>query len=69
MVGDGEGVVVLPRHLADEVARDAAEQELLEIFLLQEIQQGRSLPGTYPPNAETLARYREWRARSDAAPK
>ncbi len=69
MVGDGEGVVVLPRHLADEVARDAAEQELLEIFLLQEIEQGRSLPGTYPPNAETLARYREWRARSDAAPK
>jgi regulator of RNase E activity RraA len=69
MVGDGEGVVVLPRHLADEVARDAAEQELLEIFLLQEIEQGRALPGTYPPNAETLERYREWRGRRDAAPK
>jgi hypothetical protein len=27
------------------------------------------LPGTYPPNAETLARYREWRSRRDAAPK
>jgi regulator of RNase E activity RraA len=69
MVGDGEGVVVIPRHLVDEVARDAAEQELLEIFVLEEIEQGRALPGTYPPNAETLARYREWRSRRDAAPK
>jgi regulator of RNase E activity RraA len=69
MVGDGEAVVVIPRHLADEVARDAIEQELLEIFVLQEVEQGRALPGTYPPNAETLVRYREWRSRRDAAPK
>jgi len=69
MVGDGEGVVVIPRHLADEVARDAGEQELLEIFVLEEIEKGRALPGTYPPNAETLSRYREWRNRREAAPK
>jgi regulator of RNase E activity RraA len=69
IVGDVESVVVIPHHLADEVARDAAEQELLEIFVLQEIEQGRALPGTYPPNAETLARYREWRSRRDPAPK
>jgi regulator of RNase E activity RraA len=61
IVGDGEGVVVVPRHLADEVARDAAEQEIMEAFVLQEIAGGRALPGTYPPNAETLARYRVWR--------
>jgi regulator of RNase E activity RraA len=61
IVGDGEGVVVVPRHLADDVARDAAEQEILEAFVLQEIAGGRALPGTYPPNAETLARYRIWR--------
>ena len=67
VVGDGEGVVVIPRHLADEVARDAVEQELLEIFVLEEIEKGRALPGTYPPNAETLARYREWCSRREKA--
>lgn len=63
MVGDGEGVVVIPRHLADEVAGDAAEQEMMEEFVLGEIAGGRPLPGTYPPNADTMARYRDWRQR------
>jgi len=61
IVGDDEGVVVVPRHLADEVAADAAEQEKLEIFILERIQGGAKLPGTYPPNAETRAAYAEWR--------
>jgi regulator of RNase E activity RraA len=63
LVGDAEGVVVIPQHLAEEVARDAHEQEILEEFVLDEIAGGRALPGTYPPNADTLARYREWRQR------
>jgi regulator of RNase E activity RraA len=61
IVGDDEGVVVIPRHLADEVAADAAEQEKLETFVLERIQGGAKLPGTYPPNAETRAAYAEWR--------
>jgi regulator of RNase E activity RraA len=61
IVGDDEGVVVIPRHLADEVAADGAEQEKLEIFILERIQGGARLPGTYPPNAETRAAYAEWR--------
>jgi regulator of RNase E activity RraA len=65
VVGDGEGVVIVPRHLADEVARDAAEQETMETFVLAEIARGQPLPGTYPPNADTLSRYREWRAQRD----
>ena len=63
IVGDEEGVVVIPRHLADEVATDADEQEKLEIFILERIQGGARLPGTYPPNAETRAAYAEWRKR------
>ena len=63
LVGDGEGVVVIPQHMAEELARDAHEQETLEEFVLGEIAEGRALPGTYPPNAETLARYRESRQR------
>jgi regulator of RNase E activity RraA len=65
VVGDAEGVVVVPAHLAVEVARDASEQERLEVFVLQEVTSGRALPGTYPPNADTLARYRQWREQHD----
>jgi regulator of RNase E activity RraA len=63
IVGDDEGVVVIPKHLVDEVATDAAEQEQLEVFVLERIQGGAKLPGTYPPNAETRAAYAEWRKR------
>nr|MDQ6880551.1 ribonuclease activity regulator RraA [Pseudomonadota bacterium] len=48
VVGDDEGVAIVPRHLADEVARDAAEQEKMEAFILERIQAGAALPGTYP---------------------
>ena len=61
IVGDGEGVAVIPRHLADEVARDAAEQEKLEAFILERIRLGAALPGTYPPDAQTRAAFEEWR--------
>jgi regulator of RNase E activity RraA len=63
LVGDGEGVVVIPRHLADEVAADAAEQDRLETFILEEVRGGRALRGVYPPDAGTRARYQEWRKR------
>ena len=62
LVGDTDGVVVLPAHLADEVARDAAAQEELEAFILMKIDAGASLPGTYPPNAATLAEFEAWKA-------
>ena len=53
VAGDEEAVVVLPRHLAAEVARDAAEQERLEAFVLEKVDRGAALPGTYPPSPET----------------
>jgi regulator of RNase E activity RraA len=58
MVGDEEGVVCIPAHLADEIAEPAATQEALERKILQDIQDGRPLRGTYPPDEHTLARYR-----------
>lgn len=63
IVGDAAGVVVLPAGIADEVAKQAAEQERLEGFVLQRIAAGAPLPGTYPPDAETLAAYTAWCAR------
>jgi len=61
VVGDDEGVVIIPKHLADEVANDAAEQELMEQFVLERIEGGAALPGTYPPNAATKEAYAAWR--------
>jgi regulator of RNase E activity RraA len=60
LVGDEEGVVVIPRHLADEIAEPAAAQERMERFLLTRVEGGAALPGTYPPNEHTLAMYQEW---------
>lgn len=57
LVGDAEGVVVIPRHVAAEIAQPAADQEALEQFILQKIEGGAPLRGTYPPNEETLAEY------------
>src|SRR3954469_6427223 len=56
MVGDEEGVVCIPAHLADELAEPAATQEALERFILQEIEDGKPLKGTYPPDEDTLRR-------------
>lgn len=61
IVGDGEGIVVIPRHLATQVAEAAVAQEEREAFFLEKIQGGASIVGTYPPNEETLAEYETWR--------
>ena len=61
LVGDEDGVVVIPRHLADEVARDAAEQEELEAFILERVRAGASIKGVYPPDDRLREEYRRWR--------
>jgi regulator of RNase E activity RraA len=65
MVGDDDGVVCIPAHLADEVARDAVEMERFEQFVLEEVARGVSIIGLYPPTAEeTRTRYEAWKANS-----
>ena len=59
ILGDSEAVVVIPRHLAEEVAAEGEAMERREAFLMQEIAAGRSIVGVYPPNADTMARYAE----------
>jgi regulator of RNase E activity RraA len=63
MVGDGEGVVCIPRAVADKVAAGGLEQEELEAFILEKVRGGAPLPGTYPPGEKTLAEYEAWRRR------
>ncbi|WP_029527881.1 ribonuclease activity regulator RraA [Polaromonas glacialis] len=55
--GDCEAVVVIPRHLAEEIAADAVEMERRERFLFAQIEEGNSINGVYPPSEETLHRY------------
>jgi regulator of RNase E activity RraA len=62
IVGDHDGVVVIPFAIADDVARDAVEQEELEAFLLQRVADGAALPGTYPPSEATRRAFEQWRA-------
>jgi regulator of RNase E activity RraA len=61
IVGDGEGVVVIPRHLAAEVAEAAAAQEEKEDFIMEKVRNGASIVGTYPPDEKTLAEFEAWR--------
>ncbi len=50
MVGDKEGVFVIPAHLADEIADEAVEMTVFEDFVIDMVQnQGRSILGLYPP--------------------
>jgi len=60
IVGDGEGVACIPRHLAAEVADAAVRQEHLEEFVVSRIEAGEALRGIYPPNEQTLADYQRW---------
>ncbi|MCC6779686.1 MAG: ribonuclease activity regulator RraA, partial [Hyphomicrobiales bacterium] len=52
VVGDQEGVVVIPAHLADEVALEAVEMTAFEDFVTEEVRKGRTIIGLYPPTQQ-----------------
>ena len=60
MVGDADGVICIPRHLAVEVAEAAVEQERLEEYILSLVESGAPLRGTYPADEATVAGYHRW---------
>jgi regulator of RNase E activity RraA len=62
LVGDDEGVAVIPRHIADAVAAEAFEQTAFEDFVQEKVQEGRSIFGLYPPGAEAREEFARWRA-------
>ena len=57
IVADDDGAVLIPQALLAEVLADAPEQEAQEAWIMAEIDRGVPLPGLYPMNAETRARY------------
>jgi regulator of RNase E activity RraA len=62
VVGDGEGVVIIPAHLADEIASEAVEMTAFEDFVQEEVLKGRSILGLYPPtDPQTPKDFAAWR--------
>jgi regulator of RNase E activity RraA len=57
IVADNDGAVLIPAALVDTVVELAPEQERLEDWIMQEVVAGASLPGLYPPDAESRKRY------------
>jgi regulator of RNase E activity RraA len=62
-VGDGEGVVIIPAGIAEEIADLAAEQDLFETFVIERVREGASTFGLYPPNEESRQAYAAWKAK------
>ncbi len=62
IVGDGEGVVVIPAHLADEIAAEGFEMTAFEDFVAEEVMKGRSILGLYPAtDPQTTIDFAAWR--------
>ena len=57
--------MVIPRHLADELAAETVEMERFEAFVLERVKDGASIRGLYPPtDPETLTLFEAWKAKT-----
>lgn len=64
IVGDGEGVVVIPAEIADEIADEATEMTVFEDFVIEQVRDGKSIIGLYPATKEaSKADFAAWRAK------
>lgn len=62
VVGDAEGVVVIPANIADEIAAEATEMTAFEDFVTEKVREGRSILGLYPPTDEaSRTEFAAWR--------
>jgi regulator of RNase E activity RraA len=62
IVGDAEGVVVIPKEIADEIANEAVEMTAFEDFVTEKVLEGRTIIGLYPPTDEnSLVEFKTWR--------
>ena len=63
IVADNDGAVVIPKDMLYDVVSQAVEQEAEEAWIVSEVENGLALPGLYPMNGETRARYENGRTR------
>ena len=65
IVGDGDGVIVLPAHLADELADEAFNMTAYEDFVTERVRDGQSIFGLYPATDEAnIAAFEAWRQKN-----
>ena len=64
LVGDGDGVIVIPPSMAEEVVDAALAQEDEDAYVAEQVAAGHPVDGLFPMNAEWKARYDAWRAKS-----
>lgn len=62
IVGDSDGLLVIPPFLVEEVVDAAIDQEAKEEFITIQVRAGESVDGLYPMNAAWLERYAAWKA-------
>lgn len=60
IVGDADGLIVIPPALVAEVVADAIEQEREEEYIAEQVAAGHPVDGLFPMNAEWKERYRAW---------
>ena len=60
VVGDADGVVVVPAHLANELSESAPAMEAIEHWVHLRLLEGAPLDGLYPPNEAAVAQYEAW---------
>jgi len=66
IVGDADCVIVIPAHMADEVADEAVEMTAFEDFVIEQVQEGAAIIGLYPcTKDEHQAAFAEWRKRNN----
>ena len=61
-VGDGDGVIIIPAELAEEIATEAESMEAYEAWVVEQVKAGASIIGLYPMNDETRQRFESWLA-------
>src|SRR6201991_1318249 len=65
ILGDSDGVIVIPAHLADEIADETFETTAFEDFVTEEVGKGRGIFGLYPAtDPQTLTDFAEWRKKN-----
>jgi regulator of RNase E activity RraA len=57
VVADQDGAVLIPHAQLETILTEGPEQERMEAWIVNEVNNGAVLPGLYPMNAETKARY------------
>ncbi|WP_434362443.1 ribonuclease activity regulator RraA [Parasalinivibrio latis] len=67
LVGDGDGIIVIPQAIADDIAGEAVAMEKFEEYVKRRVEEGSAVIGLYPPNEETRAAYQSFLEQQDSS--